>query len=156
MHTVLVFISLTLFLLGGGAALLGFGIKLEVEYKQGFDGKTTGMITSITPRNAGKCDISYTYFDNKYVGVSRRDCIFAVFNKVEIAYRKSKVQCSRMTSGLSNFNTSYDDLTACDGTKERIARQLLIGFGAIFIGIYLICIVVIFRYKPKRSQPSNI
>lgn len=154
MHTVVVFISLTLLLLGGGASMLGYGIKFEIEYKKGFQGKTTGTIVSITPRN-GKCDISYTYLYDKYSGVSRRDCIFSVFDNVEIGYRKTKVQCSRMTSGLSNLSTSYSDLTACDGIKERIARQVLLSFGAIFIALYLICLVLIIC-KPKHNRPNNL
>jgi hypothetical protein len=172
--TLFTFIYLSLIVLGGGATMLAFGIKWELEYKKGFNGKTNGEIVSITPRS-NLCDLSYTYMVDTtkstaataatlatpstvaapYTGVSRRDCIFTAFSKVEIAYRKKEPQCSRMTSGFSDLNTGYDDLTACDGTANRIIRQVLISFGVIFIVVYFICLTFYLVSLRTKKKPVN-
>ena len=98
-------------------------------------------------------NVVYLYLVNEreYTGLARRDCIFTVLSKIQIAYKKNKPQCSRMTSGFSDMTTGYADLTTCDTTLTRITRQIMLGFGAILIVIYLICIGVYWKVKTKTT-----
>lgn len=116
--------------------MMAIGIKWEIEYRRGFDGSAANAkIASITPRQTNLCDVSYTYQVKgvMYTGVARRDCLFTLLDDATISYRTSRPECSRLTSGASVMNSSYDDLSTCDNTWERIRRQIMISFGVILM-----------------------
>lgn len=147
-----------LLLIAGGAALLAFGIKWELEYKRGFDASVDGEIRSFSKvPSQSRCDVSYVYVADKttYTGVSRRDCVFALFSKTRVDYKSASPHCSRMSSGASAAHASSDDLTSCDSLGTRMRRQVAIAFGAILIVIGIGASVFACAFSSSKSRVSN-
>lgn len=137
----------------GGAVLLSYGIRWEIDYKKGFDGEIDGKVVSLTQvPKMSYCDVSYLYEVDgaKYTGVSRRDCIFSLFSKTKVQYRSPTPHCSRLASGTSALHASNDDLSSCDSWKTRAKRYCAIVFGVV-IAVVGFAVVVISIALPDRK-----